>query len=115
MLSLKNRNKNKYKETRKEIIKQFDENMLKYSGYTAVVGFSRKTFDSLIKAAVARVNITNADIETACNGKENEEEKKEIEAFLLSFLYVFVNPVNVRLLGPGDIAAEDYFHLDDDL
>ena len=111
MLSLKNKNKSLYKKTRKEIIKQFNENMFKYSGYQGVLGFSRKTFNSMIKDGVAGENITNKEIETACQKKQNEDDKKEIAALLLSFLYVFIDVTTVKDLGPGDIAGEEYFHL----
>ena len=111
MLSLKNKNIRKYKETKKEIIKQFDENMFKYSRYSDILGFSRGTFNSLIKDAVVSENISSIETETACKEKQNGDEKKEIEALLLSFLFVFIDPDNLKSLGPGDIAAEDYFHL----
>ena len=109
MLSLKNKSESKYKETRKEIIKQFNENMFKYSSYSGALGSSKKTFDSLIKEAVASENITN----TACKEEQDEDDKKEIEALLLSFLFVFMTPTKGSPTGPGDIAAEEYFHLSD--
>ena len=85
--------------------------MFKYSSYGKALGFSKKTFNSLIKEALSSENITN----TACKEKQYEDEKKEIEALLLSFLYVFMNPDNVKSLGPGDIVGEEYFHLSDSL
>ena len=109
MVSLKNKSKSKYSELRKEILKTFNENMFKYSSYGKALGFSKKTLNSLIKEALSSENITN----TAC--KQYEDEKKEIEALLLSFLYVFMNPDNVKSLGPGDIVGEEYFHLSDSL
>ena len=111
MVSLKNKSKSKYSELRKEILKTFNENMFKYSSYGKALGFSKKTFNSLIKEALSSENITN----TACKEKQYEDEKKEIEALLLSFLYVFMNPDNVKSLGPGDIVGEEYFHLSDSL
>ena len=76
-----------------------------------VLGFSRNTLKSLIQDVVASENIT--DIDTACNENNNPEDKEEIEALVLSFLYVFVDEANVRDIGAGDIAAEDYFNRDD--
>ena len=113
MLSVKKKNKSKFKKTRKEIIKIFDENMFKYAGYREALPFSKKIFNLLIDDAVASENITKTEINTACKDKQNEDEKKEIAALLLSFLYVFIDPDNLRSLGPGDIAVEHYFHLTD--
>ena len=115
MLSVKTNNNSKYKETRKTILEKFNENMFKYAGYREALDFSRKTFNSLIKDAVASENITNAEIVAACKETQNEDEKKEIEAFLLSYLYVFIDEANVKSLGPGDIASEEYFKLNDGL
>ena len=95
MLSLKTKNKSKCKETRKTILQKFNENMFKYAGFREALDFSRKTFNSLIKDAVASENITNTEIEAACKEKQNEDEKKEIEALLLSYLYVFIDEDNV--------------------
>ena len=61
MLSVKKKNKSKFKKTRKEIIKIFDENMFKYAGYREALPFSKKIFNSLIKDAVASENINNKD------------------------------------------------------
>ena len=111
LLTLKNRNKRKYEEIRQEIINEFNRNMFKYAGYSKVLGFSRNTLKSLIQDVVASENIT--DIDTACNENNNPEDKEEIEALVLSFLYVFVDEANVRSVGPGDIAGEEYFNRDD--
>ena len=115
MLSLRNKNKSKYEKTRKEIQEQFNENMFKYKGFQNASAFSRKTFNSLIKDAIASENLTNTEIKKACQQKQNENEKKEIRAFLLSFLFVFVNWETVKPLGPGDIAGEEYFKFSEGL
>ena len=112
ILALKNKNKRRYEDMQKEIINEFNKNMFKYAGYNQVLEFSTKIVNSLIEDAVNSENITSSDIDAACNGIKNEE-KEEIEALLVSFLYVFVDGANVRSLGPGDIAAEDYFNRDD--
>ena len=111
MLKLKNKSERKYKIIRKQIIDEFSRNIFKYAGYRQVLGSTRKTLNSLVKDAVASENLTNTD--TACNENKNEEEKEEIEALLLSFLYVFIDSANAISLGPGDIAAEEYFNRND--
>ena len=113
MLTLKHKNKKKYEEIRKEIINAFNTNIFKYAGYPQVLGFSRNTLNSLVKDGLAGENITDTDIDAACKDNKNKEEKEEIEALILSFLYVFIDVANVRYLGPGDIAAEEYFNRDD--
>ena len=61
MLSVKTKNKRKYKEARKKIIIEFNENMFKYAGYREALPFSKKIFNLLIKDAVASENINNKD------------------------------------------------------
>ena len=115
LLTLLNKNKSKYEETRKAIVNEFNENMFKYSGYPQVILFSRKMFNSLIEDAISSENITDAEISAVCGDKQKEGIKNEIEALLLSYLYLFIDTANVRSLGPGDIAAEDYFILPEEL
>ena len=109
LLALKNKAEPRYGKVKEEIIGDFNKNMFKYSGFSDVLAFSKKSLNSLVTDVLAEENITNTDTIDACNNKENSGEKKKIEALVLSFLYIFVDQSNVKRVGAGDIAAEEHF------
>ena len=115
LLALKKKDKKKYDRVRDQIIDEFNKNMFKYSGFVDLMSFTKNSLNSLLADVLAQENITNTETNDACNNKENDGEKKEIEALILSFFYIFIDKSNVMSVGAGDIAAEDHFLLRESL
>ena len=113
LLTLKLKNEDKWRTLRRLIFNTFNENMFKYKEFSPVVkNFMKTLISPVIVQAIEDENITKSDINSECRKKENGPLKTETEAFLLSYLYVFINRDNVEV-GAGDIAAEDFFEVKD--
>ena len=82
--------------------------MFKYFGFRNTTGFLTKTVAKKIEGMVEQLNITRPEIEDHCQRAENEAIKKEFEALLLSYVYVFMDRTSSEV-GYGDLSAEEYF------
>ena len=97
------------KELTKEVIYTLSLNMFKYFGFRNTIGFLTKTMAAKIEGMVEQLNITRPEIEDHCQRAENDAIKKEFEAILLSYVYVFMDETSSEV-GYGDLSAEEYFN-----
>ena len=61
-----------------------------------------------IEEMLAAFNLTSTEVESSCSSEEGKERREEMTAFLLSYLFTFMDQHTE--VGPGDIAAEDFFN-----
>ena len=111
LVTLNTNNKVSASKLRGTIADIFNENLFKFKEFMPIVkDFMKKSISPLIKETMTAENISNSEINSECKKTENAEEKKKMESFLLSYLFVFINKDNVEV-GAGDIAAEDFFEV----
>ena len=66
----------------------------------------------MIEELVSEENLTQSQIKVLCEAAGSRQTLTEVAAVILSYLYTFLEP-NTSRLGPGDLAAEQFFNRDD--
>ena len=89
------------------IITIFQNNMYKYTSFNDLMRLIKTDISPIIDEEVSKWNITKTEKEDACDDKSNSDIKQEMEAILLSYMFIFLgdNPQ----VGAGDLATETPF------
>ena len=98
LLKLKN------KTLSKEIRKIFQQYMYKYRHFKNLMKFMKQHISPLIMETKTQYNLTKSEISTACKDSNNLKIKSEMEALLLSYMFLFIDHRNTEL-GAGDLAT----------
>ena len=72
----------------------------------------RSTVSPMLDDMTSKENLTKSAIKEQCEAAGSQETRTEVEAIILSYLYTFLDS-SITHLGPGDLAAEDFFNRDD--
>ena len=90
---------------KKELRKVYLLNMFKYRNFNNLKRFMTNEVTPFISKKVEEYNLTKSEISSACNDPKNTILKKEMEAMILSYMYLFLDTVSY--LGAGDLAASE--------
>ena len=89
----------------KKVIRDiFVENLYKFTGFRDLRNVIRNQVGPIIKGAVAKYNVTKSEILKVCNDLKNQDIKTEMEAMLLSYMYLYIDTGAISL-GAGDLAT----------
>ena len=72
----------------------------------------RSTVSPMLDDMTIKENLTQSAIKELCEAAGSQETRRKVEAIILSYLYTFLDS-SITHLGPGDLAAEDFFNRDD--
>ena len=94
----------KKKKMDREIKEIYLYNMYKFNYFPDLQNVIRKQVSPMIKNVVSEQNLTRSDISESCNDEKNIDYKTEMEALLLSYIYIFQDGRNSGV-GAGDLAT----------
>ena len=85
----------------------FRDNMYKYKGFNDLRKFMKNFVSPIIQEQFLSINVTKSELEKMYKAEENYDLKKEMEATLLSFMFLFLDANSISI-GAGDIASNFY-------
>ena len=78
----------------------YKKNMFKFIHFSQLLNFMKKEISPLIALRIKEYNLTKTEISSTCTNLKYGKLKSEMEAMILSFLYLFIDE-NTSVIGAG--------------
>ena len=78
----------------------YKKNMFKFMHFSPLLNFMKKEISPHIALKIKEYNLTKTEISSVCTDLKNKQLKSEMEAMILSFLYLFIDE-NTLVIGSG--------------